>query len=413
MERFLQVARREFLETARNKWFVIGTVALPLLLALMMLMPAFLMRAGGGRTRCAVVDETGSLVEPLRRALAADARMKDFDLIPAPEGAGVERLREAVSREEYDALMHLPAGILEAAPATFYARGLSLATERLDNVVTEVVTRHRLSLAGIESAKAEALTRWVPVESFQIGKSGAVEKKDWGMVYIASFMFVFFIYFTVAIYGVTIMNSTVQEKSSRVMEVLLSSLTPFELLAGKIAGKGAAGLTQVGAWALAGLTFVLFGSGVGAPGGADLSGLIAPHAFGWFIVFFVIAFFTMASIYAALGSTCNTPEEATQLQFPAVMPMLMAMLLSFLITSRPDHPAGTILSFVPYLSPILMFVRILVRTPPLWQILLAIVINLATIVATAWLAARIYRIGVLMYGKRPTLPEIIRWVRAA
>jgi ABC-2 type transport system permease protein len=142
-------------------------------------------------------------------------------------------------------------------------------------------------------------------------------------------------------------------------------------------------------------------------------GSVPPAAFGWFLIFFVLGFFTMASIYASLGSTCNTPEEASQLQFPAILPLLASLILSFLVISQPDNRLGVVLSMVPYMSPILMFVRIVVRTPPLWQILLAVVVNLATICGTIWIAGRIYRVGVLMYGKRPTLPELARWVRSA
>ncbi len=413
IDRILLMIKREFLETARTKWFLIGLVVFPLFLLGMTLVPALLIRSGGDATRCAVMDETGVLLEPLKRAAQEDPRFAGYEFVGvAPEPGGVERLKGAVGRDEYDAVLHLPAGVLESSPAAFYARGLGIASERLDNLLTAVVTRHRLEAAGVDQHRIDSITRWVPVESFQVSEGGAAEKQDWGRIYLVTIGFVMLIYITVAIHGVTIMNSTVQEKSSRVMEVLLSSTSPFELLAGKLLGKGAAALTQLGTWALAGLAVVLAGGSTGMTGSGSVIGAIPPSAFGWFIVFFLLAFFTMASVFAAAGSTCNTPEEATQLQFPAILPLVTALVLSFLVISHPDGTAGALLSFVPFLSPTLMFVRILVRTPPLWQILLACAINLMTILATVWLASRIYRVGVLMYGKRPTLPEIVRWVRA-
>src|SRR5262245_7000369 len=301
------------------------------------------------------MGETGVLLEPLKKAAQEDERFAGYELIGvAPEPGGVEKLKGAVGREEYDALLHLPAGVLESRPAAFYARGLGIASARLDNLLTGIVTRHRLEAAGIDSQRVEAITRWVPVEAFQVSEGGAAEKKDWGKVYVVTMGFVMLIYFTIAMYGVSIMNSTVQEKSSRVMEVLLSSTTPFELLAGKLLGKGAAGLTQLGTWALAGLVVVLGGGSTRMMGIGSVVGLIPPSAFGWFIMFFLLGFFTMASVYAAAGSTCNTPEEATQLQFPAIMPLLVALMMSFLVISHPDGTAGVLLSFVPFLSPILM-----------------------------------------------------------
>jgi ABC-2 type transport system permease protein len=372
-----------------------------------------LVRSSGGATRCVVLDETGVLIEPLREAVKSDQRLAAFEWVEAPAGSSVDALRGAVGREEYDALLHLPPGVLQESGATFYARGLSVASERLDNLLTDVVTRQRLVSRGMDPDQARSATRWVEVEAFQLSREGAAEKKNWGQIYLVTMTFVILMYFTIAMYGVTMMNSTVQEKSSRVMEVLLSSTTPFELMAGKLLGKGAAALTQLGAWSLTGLVFALYGASAGNSGLSQAAGAIPKAAFGWFLVFFVLGFFTMAAIYAALGSTCNTPEEATQLQFPAILPLLASMIFSFLVISQPDNPIGVILSMVPYLSPILMFVRIVVRTPPLWQILLAVAVNLATIAATVWLAARIYRVGVLMYGKRPTLPELLRWARMA
>lgn len=412
MDQMLHVARREFLETARSRWFIIGTVVFPLLLGGLMFLPALMVRSTGGPTKCVVLDETGSLLEPLREEAKGDPQLAAFEWMAAPDGAGAEALRDAVAREEYQAFLHLPAGVLQDQVATFYARGLGIASARLSRPLSNVVTRQRLVASGLDPDSARAATRPVELEAFQMSREGAAEKKNWGQIYIVTMVFVMLMYFTIAMYGVTMMNSTVQEKSSRVMEVLLSSTTPFELMAGKLLGKGGAGLTQLGVWSLTGLAFALFGASSGQSGLAEVAGAIPRAAFGWFLVFFVLGFFTMAAIYAALGSTCNTPEEATQLQFPAVLPLMASMILSFLVISQPDHPAGVILSMVPYLSPILMFARIVVRTPPLWQILLAVAVNLATIAGTVWVASRIYRVGVLMYGKRPTLPELARWARS-
>jgi ABC-2 type transport system permease protein len=192
--------------------------------------------------------------------------------------------------------------------------------------------------------------------------------------------------------------------------VLLAKLKPFDLLTGKLVGTGLVGFTQYLVWVAVGLAVVKIGpSRMEFMQNVDISGAV----FAWFLLFFLLGYFSMASIYAAVGSTCNSPQEAQQLQFPLIMPMLAALMLSYLIIFHPTQPWGVALSFVPFLSPILMFVRIVVQTPPLWQILLAVAINLLTIWGGMWLASRIYRIGILMYGKRPSFRETLRWVRAS
>ncbi|HKY31480.1 MAG TPA: ABC transporter permease [Candidatus Polarisedimenticolia bacterium] len=409
----LHIARREFLETARNRWFVVGTLAFPALLFILMFLPALLIRSGGSGTRCVVVDETGALFAPLKEAIQADQRLEGFELADEPPGErAVERLRAGIGTG-HDAVLHLPEGIFTGEPATFYARGVSIASERLDRILTGVATRVRLAREGLDPDTIAASMQWVEVKAWQVGEGGELKERQWFAIYAVTMGFVMILYFTIAMYGVTILNSTVQEKSSRVMEVLLASTTPFHLMTGKLLGKGGAALTQLGVWTVTGFALSLSGGSFTTLRGVDFAEVVAPSVFAWFIVFFLLGFFTMASLYAAAGSTCNTPEEATQFQFPVVMPLLASLLLSFMVIFHPDRALGTALSFVPYLSPILMFVRILVRTPPLWQILAAVAINVATILATTWMAARIYRTGVLMYGKRPTIPELLRWVRAS
>jgi ABC-2 type transport system permease protein len=412
MPRILQVVWREYRVQTHTKGFVIGTVVAPLFLIVVMFLPALLMEKGAKATSCAVLDQTGVLFEDLVEAVAASERTSSFELVSVgAEFVQEERFMSAIRNGEFEAFLHIPGDVFDSSSATYYAKGMGVSAERIDNVLTTVVTQHRLTGAGLDPARVGALTRWVSVEQFQISDKGDAEKKNWDVVFITAFMFIMMLYITIISYGGTIMNSTVEEKSNRVVEVLLAKLDPFELLTGKLVGTGLVGFTQYLVWVAVGATIVKIGpSQIGFLGEVNID--ISGSVFGWFLLFFLLGYFSMASLYAAVGSTCNSPQESQQLQFPLIMPMLAALMLSYLIIFHPNHPWGVALSFVPLLSPILMFVRIVVQTPPLWQILLAVGINLLTIWGGLWLASRIYRIGILMYGKRPNFRETLRWVRA-
>jgi len=192
-----------------------------------------------------------------------------------------------------------------------------------------------------------------------------------------------------------------------VMEVILSAVTPKELIAGKILGVGAVGLTQIAIWGLIAVAFM--GAGIAAIRGQHL--YFTPIVGIFFIVFYLLGFLLYSALAAALGAMANSDEEAQQLQFFLVMPIIMALLLIGLILSDPSSTASIVLSLVPFFAPVLMYLRILVEEPPAWQLALCVMILIASIYAALTASARIYRVGILMYGKRPTLPEIIKWLR--
>jgi ABC-2 type transport system permease protein len=223
------------------------------------------------------------------------------------------------------------------------------------------------------------------------------------------------IYVTVFIYGVNVMRSVIEEKSSRVVEVLLGSVTPMQLMAGKIIGVGAVGLTQIAIWAAV-------GSIVGGGGFAMATQLlgdslkdahISTTAILLFPVFFLLGYSIYSCLYAGIGAICNTEEEAQQMQFPVTLPLVFCMICAMSVIRDPNTALAFWLSIFPLTAPIIMYVRISVSMPPTWQIALSIAITLATLYGLVWLTSRIYRVGILMYGKRPTLPEIIKWIRYA
>ena len=214
---------------------------------------------------------------------------------------------------------------------------------------------------------------------------------------------------TVLVYGISVMRSVLEEKNSRVMEVLLSALTPKELMAGKIIGVAAVGLTQIAIWAALGA--VLGGPYALAARGALQGVSIPPATLIFFAVFFLLGYLLYSSMYAALGALVSTDQEGQQLQIVVMGPLLFAYLMMFGVLRQPNATFSLVLSLVPFFAPLLMYMRIMVQPPPAWQVALSIALMVATIYGMVSLCARIYRIGILMYGKRPTLPEIWKWLR--
>jgi ABC-2 type transport system permease protein len=222
---------------------------------------------------------------------------------------------------------------------------------------------------------------------------------------------VMLLYVNVLVYGFAVMRSIIEEKSSRILEVLLSSVTAKQLLAGKIIGVGAVGLTQVAIWLAIAGAFSLIGlSSTGSALANVHIPVIGVVAFG---VYFVLGYFLYSTMYAALGSMVNSDQEAQQVQWPAMLPIIFAIVMATPVLQHPNSQLAFWASLFPFFTPILMFVRIMAETPPIWQILLSIVLMLLTTWGLLGLSSRIYRVGILMYGKRPTLPELRKWLRYA
>jgi len=208
-----------------------------------------------------------------------------------------------------------------------------------------------------------------------------------------------------------VMTSVIEEKTSRVVEVMASGVSSTTLLAGKLLGVGGAGLTQFLVWSLS-----LFGVSLAMAGplaGAFPMPEITPLMLVSFVLFFLLGFFFYASLYAAIGAAVNTVQEAQNFVWPVMMPIIIGMVSFTAVLEAPDGVFSVTMSMIPGISPLIMFLRIVVQTPPLWQVALSIALLALGIVAVLWVSARVYRVGILMYGKRPTFPELLKWVRHA
>ncbi|HVB86172.1 MAG TPA: ABC transporter permease, partial [Candidatus Dormibacteraeota bacterium] len=203
-----------------------------------------------------------------------------------------------------------------------------------------------------------------------------------------------------------------EEKTTRTMESLISTVRPFQLLAGKILGVAAVAFTQFLIWMTALALVFTYGAFLSAMSGVPISGVHIPVSLLIYaLIFFVLGYFMYASFYAAIGSACSNEQDAQQLQWPATLPLVFSVVIFGVVLSDPSSHASIVLSEIPLFAPILMTLRISVQTPPFWQIALSIALLIAAIVGVVWVSARVYRVGVLMYGKRPNLPELLRWLR--
>ena len=424
------VARSEFLRRTRSKGFLILTLVAPLaLLAFMGVAGAmgYAAMTSGGAKRVAVVDGTGRLGPRLVAASDADLA---FTLLPDEAAA-----QAAVEREEADGYLLLPATALDSAGTARYASAESggiLFAERLGGALADAARAERVAAAGIAPGVAAALDRAPRLQTVRITAEGTAADGTAGS-YALGFGMGIAIYLVVLIYGQTVMQGVLEEKQSRILEVMASAVRPFDLLMGKVLGIGAVGLLQMAVWvAIAAAGTTVAGAAIGAvvdPAAIDLPAeatddqmlqaldlailTFSPALLAAFLVFFLGGYLLYASLFAAIGSAVEQTQEAQSLTVPVMLPIVLSFVGLQFVLNSPSSPASVALSMTPFLSSVMMPARMAVAPVPAWQVLGALVLLAAAFVGAIWLSARVYRIGILSYGKKPTLRDLARWVRTA
>jgi ABC-2 type transport system permease protein len=457
--KLVAVIKREYLQQVRAKAFWVATFLIPTLGLGMIFIQVALGRTLVAKGRIAVVDLSGRLYEPLVAEYKArpgdddeekrDDRKKDekapatkvdeksvtekmnegrsqkittkldlFKVDATPETLPAVRtqLNKDVQSEKIKAYIVLTPKTLETGAAEWRAQSVKaelVMREQIAGLLSRAATKERLKDKGVDPKIYEAARLRVDLEAHEAkeiesGESG----KHVGMNLAISATFFFLIYISIFVYGAYIMRGVLEEKNNRIVEVIVSSIRPTTLMLGKILGIGLVGLTQYAVWAALAIAITL-------PGVAAIAGMGEglPHipvaTIGAFVLFFVLGYFLYASLYAALSAPFNTEQEAQQFVMIPGMMLILTSTTWFFAFNQPNGRLATILSFFPFTAPLMMFMRISVQTPPLWQIAVSVAILVGTIVLVAWFAGRVYRVGILMYGKKPTLPEIFRWARQA
>jgi ABC-2 type transport system permease protein len=344
------------------------------------------------------------------------------------QGYAVERVEQAgrtheelmrgldarVQSKELDAYLLLPKDVLSGGEAAYYSRNVAdqFARDHVRDALTRAVRVARLEERGISPEVMRAVNQPLKMKTAKAG-GGAGEPEDKGEGFALVFGTGFIIYLSILLYGQVVLGAVVEEKETRIAEILFSSIRPFPLMLGKLIGVSLVALTQFAIWGLAFALFSLYGVAMlasqGVPININLN--IPASAFAYVLLFFTLGYFLYASLYALVGSMVTTAQEGGQLAMPIILMLVVAFYLVFPVMRGPDSPFAFWVSMVPFFAPITMLVRIMTQTPPGWQIALSLAIGFSTVALLIWLAGRVYRVGMLMYGKRATIPEMLKWVR--
>ncbi|MCU1264692.1 MAG: hypothetical protein JWM21_1010 [Acidobacteria bacterium] len=456
MNKFLAVVKREYVQRVRSKFFVVMTVLGPVLLLVFTVVPGMLLSKKFGDTRIAVIDQTDGtkLYEAVREALTKrDHNFQGVSASSVAESANSntkERLEKAgksmtgsffvaqakldhrslaevqaelnqrIGRNELDGYLVIPADILQNSDSktSYFGRNVNdvFTKEQIEQRLNRAISRQRLIDNGVAERKLDDLSKPVDLIAYPINEKGEQGTKDSGAGFAMVFALAFLIYITVLLYGQVVLGAVVEEKETRIAEILFSSVRSFTLMLGKLIGVSLVALTQMTIWGLAFGALSVWGITV-LQQRMGIEELSLPHLPPFFLVyfflFFALGYFVYATIYLLVGSMVTTTQEGGQVALPIVFMLVAALYMSFPVIRSPNSAFAFWVSMIPFFSPITMLVRIVSQQPPLWQIALSLVIGVVTVVGLLWLAARIYRVGMLMYGKKATIPEVLRWVKQA
>ncbi len=424
MNKLWTVFKREFLTRVKTKGFIIGTLLTPLFIILISIGPGLLMNLKSEKAKqISVVDLSGivydELVQSLNDTTSSGQLLYKFTSVPASTDNLDEiknELKQAVDKNKIDGFFIIPADVVDKNETQYYAKSVSNFDENrtFQSAISQIIRNYRIKQINLEPEVVNKLTRWINLITIKVTKGGE-EQEDQGLSFVVTFIMVMFLYMALIMYGVFVMRSVYEEKQSRVVEVIISSCKPFQLMAGKVLGVGAGGLIQYTIWAVVAALLTIYSGSIMQLFSASARAFAIPTipitVLVYFIIFFILGYLLFATIYAALGAMVNTDQDAQQFQFPVMMFIIMAFILAFYIIKNPTANLSKIVSLIPLFSPITMFTRIAIQMPPFGEILLSIVILILTIIFLIWLAGKIFRVGILMYGKRPTLPELINWIR--
>lgn len=453
MNKLLVVIKREYLQKVRTKFFVIMTVLGPIMLVVVTILPGLLISMKTGEdTRIAILDQTEGLklYDSMRNSLlrlerdagssqqqgiaeAANSNSKDrmekagksntgsFHVEQVnPNGRSLEEIKRElnarIGRDELEGYLVIPPDILNSgeSKASYYGRNVGDVFTRgqIEQRLNNAVRRQRLIKEGVKDQDLDALSKSVDLATYPVNEKGEEGAEDSGAGFVMVFIIAFLIYMSILLYGQVVLGAIIEEKETRIAEILFSSVRPFQIMFGKLIGVSLMALTQLMIWGLAFSAIALYIVPAMSAQGQDINlPHLPPFFFVYFLLFFVLGYFMYSALYVLVGSMVTTAQEGGQMAMPVIFLLMAGLYLAFPVIRAPNSSFAFWVSMVPFFAPITMMVRIVSQTPPFWQIALSLVIGFSTVVGLLWLASRIYRIGMLMYGKKATIPEVARWIR--
>ncbi|MBN8706026.1 MAG: ABC transporter permease [Bacteroidetes bacterium] len=436
------ILKREYLSRLKSKGFIIGTILGPVLILGMTFLPAVLamMTLGDAKT-VYIYDQTGLYGNDLLSTQQEKADLKSLDLRDVKNNEMAEQIAQEKTSdklnlkisqgeqtpEQFSAAMNdslanksiygyllISSDSLGKPQLTFYSTSTSdyLILSTLERRVNSLFRLKNLARLGVSPETAKEINATVSMKVFKVTESG--NQEDSGSSLMLAFGMGFFIYMSMFIYGSIVMQSAMEEKQSRIVEVIISSVRPFDLLMGKILGIGLLGLTQYLIWGLTAGLIGLYGAAMisaFAGPGAGIGFSVPLYTIVAFIFYFIGGYLIFSTIYAAVGASVDNMNDAQQIVTPIAFLIIIPILMISQVVRDPNSTLAVILSLIPFFSPILMTARIAVEVPPWYEITASVILMTLTFIGMVWASAKIYRVGVLMYGKRLTFVELIRWMK--
>lgn len=418
------VCKHEFLQKIRSKGYIILTLLAPLLLASMAVIPLFISSLSSDETKhIYIIDETGLIAPKLvetnedtsRSSISTNFQKEIvFTQMDISGGADVatDSAKKLIGSKQIEGVFVIPKDIItnfKLKPSLKLRTTTDFSIQKgISKKYEETLIQLRLQTKGIDPIIVVEASENTDIDVVKVTLSD--EAKDGGLSFVAGYMSGILLYITLLIYGSIIMQSVIEEKSSRIIEVLVASVSPRELLLGKILGVGFAAMLQVAVWAIM-MGVVSFGA---LPMIFSQLGAItafSPMSFVYFVLYFLGGFFIYATLYATAGATVEQVSDAQSISTPITIIVVMSIVALTPVIESPSSTTSVILSLIPFFSPILMTGRIFSETPPLWQIGLSFILMSATFYLLISSAAKIYRVGILMYGKKYTLKEVLKWLK--
>lgn len=433
------IIRHEFMTRIRSKGFILATLLAPLGLLAMIVIPALaaIFSKDDSEKRIAIVDATSQKV--LSRAI-----MQEDTALFYTTNEPLSTLENKVKDKSLTGYLYIPNNVMESDSVMLYSKGGGGISfyDAIDDAVTSVMKKERLRSAGADSSVMSALKRKTKLTRIKLGEKGA-EKDAGEIMAVVGYIMGFLIYMMMFIYGSMVMRAVLEEKTNRIVEVIASSARPFEIMMGKILGVGAIGLVQVAVWIAlsAGISAVavplvqsLTGekpvsaqqtmmSGVQSPEVKEMQeamkndgGLpfalptISPWLIIGFVFYFLSGYLLYSALFAAIAAAADQEQDIQSLQMPVTLPLIIPMLFIGNIISAPDGTLATVLSMIPFFTPLLMIVRAAATTVPVWQLVVSSILLVATFIGAVWSAGRVYRVGILNYGKKASFKDIAKWL---
>jgi ABC-2 type transport system permease protein len=423
MDKVFAVIKREYVERVRSKWFVVATVFGPLMMAVLAVLPAYLASKSTASADVAdviVLDASGSdLGQRIARSLGAFGKAPAVQVVtPATLAAAESTVTRQVMAKEVQGYLVVDQLTASGERARYAGRNASTLRDMntLRDAVRAAVLSLRFEAAGLDAQQVQSLsTIKLKVDAERISERG---RGGSGVGNAAlAYGVAILLYMSIVLYGQSILMGVIEEKSQRVAEVVVAAIPADKLLAGKVIGVGAVGLTQQLVWIASAILLMKFQAPIMASLGLPPSPMQMPQvslatAVAYF-AYYVLGFVFFTSLFGAVGSMVSSTQDAQQVSTPLTMLIIPSVVLLMPVLMAPNGTLARAVSIIPFTAPILMPVRMSITAVPWYEVALSIGLLLASCAGAMWLAGRIYRVGVLMYGKKPSFAEVVRWVRVS